>query len=217
MKKNSIMKLAAGLTVMMIASVTGLQAQTNVLNLSTNGQTINFALILYEQGLTNTIGNVTKSTVTRVRVTSKDIIKSLGLATSNSFSADAKLLLFPGSNNTPVIEVVDLTNIVDVSSSFLFDTGQSNVVGALVLNNITGALSGVEYAIIRMDILNSDLTTNLDLSGFATIKLSTKKTKAGEFLMESFSAQIAGTGQGTNGAVAVVKGTVNSAQWCGCR
>jgi len=217
MKNYSIMKLAAGLTAMMIAGVTGLQAQTNVLNISTNGQTINFALTLYEQGPTNTVGTVTKSTVTRVRITTKDIIKSLGMATSNNFPANAKLLLFPSSNNTPVIEVVDQTNIVDVTSSFLFDTGQSNTVGALVVNNNTAALAGVEYTIIRMDILNSDLTTNLDLSGFTTVKLSTKRSQGSEFLMESFSSQVAGTAQGTNGAVAVVRGTISSAQWCGCR
>jgi len=233
MKTNSIMKLSTVLAALLFAGVTGLQAQTNVVNTnvvnnatnsvnSTNAvnfgtnmaQNINFALTLYEQGPTNQTGIVTRSKVNRVRLTTKDIIRSLGLSTSNNFSASAKLVLVQNgsSNGTPSIEVVDHSNVVDVTSSFFFDTGQSDiVVGALVLNNNTGALSGPEYTLLHVDILNPDLTTNLDLSGFAAITLSSPKVKGTQTLAENINSQVAGTGLGTNGANAVVRGTISVA------
>src|SRR5882724_1299591 len=89
MKAKNILKLTAISAAIMIAGMAQINAATTNLV-----QNISFALTFYEQGPTNhPSAQKTTVTVNKFRVTTKDIIAELGAATSNSFSAKAKLVL----------------------------------------------------------------------------------------------------------------------------
>src|SRR5437762_9691225 len=111
-------------------------------------QNINIKIVAYSEGETTTNGTVVNEPVIKQIKITKDIIKLLGDATTNTFSASAKLLLvtsltFGGS---PSILVKDGTNEVFVSEFFSYDdVGSSDVEGG-TLNTVSGVTKGIEYS-----------------------------------------------------------------------
>ena len=87
------MKTKAILTLGFLAITTlimqAMQASAATTNLEQN---IRFDLVFYEQGPTNITTQGMHILVNRLRVTTKDIIRAIGTATTNSYSANARLL-----------------------------------------------------------------------------------------------------------------------------
>ena len=196
-------------------------ATTNVV------QNVDFSLTFYEQGPTNSVGNVTKAVVKKVRVTTKDIIAALGAATTNGFSAKARLVfVINGSDtNSAAIQVRDNGGIVDVSEFFATTNGPLSV-HSFTLNSVKQTLTGTAYAdfqlivtnnapsLLNLPLLstNSNLTASLNLHGFATIThadIIVGHDSSKIIGVDDIDADVSGTGVDTNGVPAVIAGKVD--------
>lgn len=204
MKTKSILKLAAFAAAIMVAGLAQMNAATTNLV-----QNISFALIFYEQGPTNhPAADKTTVTVNQFGVTTKNIIAAIGMATSNDFSGNARLVYVKdatSTNSVSMVEIRDGTNPpVDVSS-FFHRTDDDNVYGSS-FNSATGIGTGVRYSILTLAVANPALTASLHLSGFAT-KLHAN-IRSGDVLLgvDTVNADLAGTGVDTNGNPATVNG-----------
>ena len=200
-------------TVLTALMITG-AARTNAA--TTNSvQNINFELTFFTQGPTNHPStNITTIKVDKFRVTSKDIIAALGKATTNDFSATARLVSVrdaTSTNSEREIEVRDGTNIVDVSRFFTLTTAETNVVSvrSLSYNSATGIASGVVDSIFHLTLTHTNLTASLDLRGFATTTHVSIKDGATVLGVDEVDAVVAGAGTSTNGVSAVVNGLIN--------
>lgn len=211
MKTKSILKPTAGLIAVLIAGMGPIHAAT-----TNSVQNINFELTFFTQGPTNHPStNVTIVTIDKFRVTTKDVIAALGHATSNNFSARARLVSVrdaTSTNHSRAIEVRDGTNAVDVTGYFDLTTAATNLqsVHSLVYNSISGnglAKTDGIFHLTLSSATNTNLTTSLDLSGFATT--TTAIFKSGNLIVDEIDADVAGSGVGKNGAPAVVKGRID--------
>jgi hypothetical protein len=148
--------------------------------------------------------------VNRFGVTTKYVIAAIGMATSNDFSGDARLVYVRDatSNNTvSMVEIRDGTNPpVDVSS-FFHRTDADNVYGSSY-NSATGIGTGVRYSIMSLAVTNPVMTADLKLSGFATKLHANIRNGDDVFGMDTVNVDLAGTGVDTNGIPATVNGTM---------
>ena len=213
------MKISTALAALMVAGGMGVQAQTN-LPPSTNSisgtsnllQNLNLALVYYTEGPSNNINtNSTTFTAQRVRVTTRDVIASLGRATGTNFARNARLVVvneLTSSNGSPTIEVSSGGSLFDVSSFFTLNPEDSNtvVVQNTKMNNSTGLPNGKEYSILDIGFTNLDLSLNA--SGFAISSLSSFKKDGVVYPVMNTRAFVAGSGVLTNQSPAVVQGTV---------
>jgi hypothetical protein len=209
MKTKNILKLAALSAAIMIAGVAQINAATTHLV-----QNISFTLTFYEQGPTNhPTANITRVTVNRIKVTTKDVIAAIGAATTNNFSANARLVLvkdITSATNVSFVEIRDGTNPpVDVSS--FFSRTESFSVGSSFFNSMTGIGSGVKYSDYHLALTNSTLTAGLELRGFAVTTHTSIKDGDVVIGVDEVDADVAGTGVDTNGVPAVVSGSVSIA------
>jgi hypothetical protein len=207
MKAKNILKLTAIFTAIMLAGLAQSNAATTNLV-----QTISIALAGYEQGPTNHPStNVTTIAVNRFRLTTKELITEIGLATSNSFSGRAQLVLVTdtaSSNSVSSVEIRDGTNApVDVSS--IFTIGEGFGVRSLYSNSATGVSSAVRYHNLHLAETNSTLASSLNLRGFAVTTRVSFKCFDNLISVDTVNADVAGTSVDTNGIPGVVNGSVS--------
>ncbi len=206
MKTKNILKLAAFSAAIMIAGMAQINAATTNLV-----QNISFELTFYQQGTTNhPSADKTTVTVNKFRVTTKDIIAAIGAATSNNFSANAKLVFVKdatSSNAVSYVEIRDGTNSPVVVSNFVHTT-YGLTVNSSSFNSATGIGTGESESILNLTVTNAALTASLKLSGFATTKHASIKDKNVVIGVDTVDADLAGTAVGTNGVPAVVNGTL---------
>lgn len=222
MKTNLTLKLAIVAAAILTAGLAPktTAATTNLV------QNVGFDLVFYEQGPTNVTTNGTTTVVDRLRVTTKDIIAALGSATSNSFSAHAKLVLVTdvaSTNGVTAFEVQDGTNPpVDVSSYFTTTTSALAVSGTLFKRdcdwlaasfgngNKTGKVLGtVTYDILTLHLGGPSLKASLDVNGFDTTTTTITSTNGPGITVNESLAEVSGTGADANGSPALVKGDVS--------
>jgi len=208
MKTRSI--IATVLTALMITSA----ARTNAA--TTNSvQDISFELTFLTQGPTNhPTADITTITIHKFRVTTKDVIAVLGKATTNDFSPSARLVSVrdaTSANSVRKIEVRDSTNTVDVTSFFNLTTAETNVISvhSLTFNSVTGIATGVTDSIFDLTLAHTNLTANLDLTGFATTTHTSIKFGKVVLGVDEIDAAVAGSGTGTNGVPAIVNGLIS--------
>jgi hypothetical protein len=223
-EKSNHMKKIIKMTALCAAIFAANAVQTNAATTNVV-QNVDFSLVFYEQGPTNSVGNVTKAVVKKVRVTTKDIIAALGAATTNSFSAKAKLVFVINGTNSASIQVRDNGGIVD-ASEFFATTNSPVSVHSFTLNSARQTLTGTTYAdfqllltnnapsFLNLPLLstNSNLTASLNLHGFATIThadivVGHDSTKV--IGVDDIDADVSGTGVDTNGVSAVIAGKVS--------
>lgn len=209
MKTQHILKLTAGLTAILFAGLVPIRAAT-----TNSVQNIEFELTFFTQGPTNHPStNITMVTIDKFRVTTRDVIAALGLATSNDFSRSARLVSVrdaTSTNSSRTIEVRDGTNVVDVTGYFNITADETNVlsVHSLRFNSVTGVGTGMSDGIFHLALTNASLTTSLDLGGFATTTVTGIKSGNSILSVDEVSAAVAGSGTGTNGVPAVVNGLI---------
>ena len=209
MKTKTISKLTVGLVTILIVGLAQIQAAT-----TNSVQNIIFELTFFVQGPTNhPTAHITTVTINKFRVTTKDVIAALGQATTNSFSARARLVSVrdaTSTNSSKKIEVRDGSNVVDVTSYFNITTTETNIlsVHSLVFDSATGIGSGVTDGIFHLTLTNANLTASLDLDGFATITHTGIKSGNASLGVDEIDAVVAGSGMGSNGVPAVVNGLV---------
>ena len=163
------------------------QAQTNVV------ESVTFALTAYYQGqsVTNVshhLTNVTQNAAS-VSIATKDIIKVLGKATANDFSAAAQLLRV-----TPILNGVDgptkyiirdassrAANIVDVSGFFVLSSTGAAVSTSTSTNNVL--ITDTTYSTKNVSLVDQAghpaLTAHFNLQGFVVATLSRDVFKNG--------------------------------------
>lgn len=208
-KTKDIMKLTTLLLLITAAGAVRMRAATTNLV-----QNINFELTFCAQGPTNhPAANTTVVTVNRFRVTTKDIIAALGQATTNDFSAAARLVSVRDATSTNTlrkIEVRDGSNRVDVTSYFRLTPNVSSVasVHSLQYNSATGISTGIRYGIFSLAMTNANMTANLDLTGFATTTHASLKEGNVVLGVDDIDAAVAGSGTSSNGMPAVVTGLI---------
>jgi hypothetical protein len=205
MKVKNILKLTAISTALMLAGVARINAATTNLV-----QNISFALTCYEQGSTNHPStNVTTIAVNKFRLTTKDIIGEIGLATSNRFSGKAQLVLVTdtaSSNSVSTVEIRDGTNApVDVSS--FFTIGEGFGVRSLYSNSATGLSTGVRYHDLYLVETNS--AASLNVRGFAVTTRISFKCFNNIVRVDTVDVDVAGTSVDTNGIAGVVNGSLS--------
>ena len=209
MKTKSILKLTVGLVTILVAGMTQSHAAT-----TNSVQNINFELTFFTQGPTNhPKADTTKITIDKFRVTTKTIIAALGVATSNSFSASARLVSVrdaTSTNSTRTIEVRDGSNVVDVTSYFNITTAETNLlsVHSLQYSAVTGIGTAETDGIFHLSLTNANLAASLDLGGFATTASAGIKSGHVILSVDEINAAVAGAGTGSNGVPAVVNGLI---------
>jgi hypothetical protein len=209
MKTNSILKLTVGLAAILFSGQAQIHAAT-----TNSVQNIEFELTFFTQGPTNHPStNITTVTINKFRATTRDVIAALGQATSNHFSRAAKLVSVrdaTSTNSSRVIEVRDGTNVVDVTGYFHLTAAETNLlsVHSLFYNSVTGNAFATRDGIFHLSLSNSNMTADLDLSGFATTTTAVFKCGTNFVNVDEIDADVAGSGMGTNGVPAVVKGQI---------
>jgi len=209
MKTKCLLKLTVGLVAILIAGMAPIRAAT-----TNSVQNIEFELTFFTQGPTNHPStNITTVAINQFRVTTKDVIAALGQATSNNFSCRARLVSVrdaTSTNSSRTIEVRDGTNVVDVTGYFHLTAAETNIlsVHSLRYNSTTGDGFAMKDGIFHLTLSNTNLTASLDLGGFATT--TTAIFKSGNVISkeDEIDAEVAGSGMGTNGIPAIVKGQI---------
>ncbi len=219
MKTTALFKLTACAALVLFAAGVATQTKAAGTNLV---QTIGLDFVFYEQGPTNVSTNSTTVLVNQRHVSTKDLIAALGTATSNSFPANAKLVLvtdLTSTNGASAIEVQAGTNSVDVSQYFDAAYSSNSVSGTLYKNRCDwlsadfwhSALTGkVTYDLLNLTVGGPNLNTSLDVSGFAVTTSTTLTRSNAGATASSYEtdAILAGTGTDTNGAPAIVQGSL---------
>jgi hypothetical protein len=187
-------------------------AQTNAV------QNINLELTLLTQGPFKTNSPATNditATVTKTTIATKDVIGWLGTATSNSFSARAKLVRvthFNAATNETTIEIRDGTNApVDVSA-FFSNTVSSEKVDESIDDTDTGLKTGRQFENVRLVLTNAppfDLVAHFNVFGSA--KLSFVSVTSGKTVLvadEITAMSLAGGAAGPDGVRGLMTGSV---------
>src|ERR1044071_8692820 len=119
---KTTLKLAViGLIALAATKASAFSPHTNVV------QNINIKVVVYSEGEETTNGTVVTKPVIKQTKTTRDIIQLLGDATTNTFSAGAKLLLVNSLTfDTTTIMVKDGTNEVIVTDFFSYEDVGSN-------------------------------------------------------------------------------------------
>ncbi|HLP76622.1 MAG TPA: hypothetical protein VK327_06830, partial [Candidatus Paceibacterota bacterium] len=133
-------------------------------------QNINLSLTVYTEGATTTNGAVISQPIVKFKRTTKDLIQLLGSATTNTFSAKAKLIMAtPQSEGDSVIYVQDGTNRVVVTGFFSEDEG-SGVYG-FSTNTVSHVEKESSYSLMRLrlhDTDTQDIALHFDLYGLSS-------------------------------------------------
>ena len=106
-----------------------------------------------------------------VRIDTRDVIKALGLATSNLFSRSARLVIVtPVGGGDSAIQIRDGSGPVDVTRFFLHEQ-VSGLVSGSVSNTATHRTLGLDYSIQRFALRDAEggpaLGLHFDVRGFA--------------------------------------------------
>ena len=164
-------------------------------------QNIGIKVIVYSEGDVTTNGTVATKPVIKQIKTTKDIIQLLGDATTNTFSASAKLQLITSLTfgGDPTILVVDGTNQVNVTGFFSYDDTSFDHIEGGTLNTVSGVEKGIDYSFIRFRLRDDGATTikvHFDTDGFATTK-SSSLVKNGAIIGDAHqtTANLAGGGE----------------------
>jgi hypothetical protein len=143
-------------------------------------------------------GQATDTTTDPVKLTTKQLIAALGTATSNSFSAQAKLLLLAdingGGGPSFVVRQKTGTNIVDVDVSNILHV---ETLGSSVKNIAASGKTGADYSIVHIVLDQNVSGDDFDVQGAGVSTKGAIRSK-GQVLEPlgtlSFSAQVSGTG-----------------------
>jgi hypothetical protein len=197
--------------VIAISSFSATAAQTNAV------QTINVQLTLLTQGPFKTNSPATNdisATVLRTTIATKDVIGWLGTATTNVFSANAKLVRvkhFNATANDTTIEIRDGTNVVDVSA-FFSNSYQTNGVQASIYNTVTQVRTGKEFGLLHLELTNAppyNLVPHFNVFGSETLGYVSLTSGKSVLIADEIRAQtLAGGGAGADGVRGFVTGSV---------
>ncbi len=138
------------------------------------------------------------------KIENRDIIKALGLSTSNQFSRSAKLVVVtPLGGGDSAIQVRDGSNQVDVSDYFRH-TQLSDSVSGSVSNTVTLRSVNLDYSIQRFSLRDAEgkpaLGLHFDVRGFAAERTA---ARAGNLELEA-----AGAGD-ANGSPLILHGEID--------
>ncbi len=192
-------------------------AQTSLAQTQTDEVLVlNIQLNAVSQGptTTNRAGVVTTSVQVR-RITTRDIIQTLGAATGNSFSARAQLVVLAPTNDldTWTVQVRDGNSQLDVSGFITHQPGTTEV-GSATFTPRTGNASGADYSVDGFTLQDQggfpSLTEHFNVSGL-TITSSRGVVRRGQVVgqVDRVDAQVSGTGD-NNGNVIVIQGTISA-------
>jgi hypothetical protein len=168
--------------------------------------TLSFALTLYRQGEIVTNNNVVTAQTETLRLSNKQVLGVLAVATSQNFPTGSSLAVV--MTNPPNVFVVskDKHVVADVSSFFSlsFDT---NMVVKPKQTVTTAAETRTEYSLATLTF-DDNAGNSFSLSGFATKQLRIAAVKNGEQKeADSILLECSGTGA-AGGRFCVVKGKV---------
>ena len=193
-------------------SIPARAAQTNAV------QTINLQLTLLTQGESQTNGpatNIITATVTKTSIATKDVIGWLGTATTNDFSARAKLVRvthFNAATNETTIEIRDGTNApVDVSA-FFSNTVSSERVDESIFNTETGLRTGKQFENLRLELTNApphNLVAHFNVFGSAKLSYVSVATGRTVLVADEITAMsLAGRAAGPDGVQGLMTGSI---------
>jgi len=134
-------------------------------------QTLNIQFVGIGQGGAVTNKNTVTTSVETFTLGTQQVINALAVATGNTFSSNAKLVLVTtvGGGGT-WFQIRDGNSQADVSSFFTYD--QSSSVGSSQTNLKTGRSTSTEYSIQQLALVdspyNTPLTLHFDVTGEAT-------------------------------------------------
>jgi hypothetical protein len=176
---------------------------------------LNFNLNAVSQGPTTTTSAGAQTSVSVSRVTSRDIIKVLGTATGNTFSARARLVVLTPTNNLEnwIVQVQDGTTSVDVTAFIGHQPGPDSVGSAFVRRS--GDAGSTEYSIDGFTLQDAPgfpaLTEHFSVSGFTATSASGVVNRRGQVVgqIDTIDADVSGTGD-LNGSVFIIEGTVDA-------
>jgi translation initiation factor 1 (eIF-1/SUI1) len=137
------------------------------------------------------------------KIDTRDVIKALGLSTSNLFSKSARLVIVtPLSGDGSVVQVRDGTNRVDVSDYFQHSQVSERVSGS-ASNPASQRTVELDYSIQRLALRNAEGKPNLglhfDVRGYASERTSAHVSR--------LELDAAGTGD-LGGNPAVLRGEI---------
>lgn len=160
---------SAGLAALVGTFAITVQAQTNLV------ESLGFALTANYQGTNTTNGTTIKQNVKTESIKTADVIKLLGAATSNEFSAAAQLLkvtpIIEGNAGTALIIVRDVTSVLATKITTTTSTNRGIVTVHSVTNrvrvyttnvvNVTGffttsTLAGLTSSATKSGVLDSE-------------------------------------------------------------
>jgi hypothetical protein len=176
---------------------------------------LNFNLNAVTQGPTTTAAAGAETTVQTSRITSRDIIKVLGAATGNTFSARARLVVLTPTNDLEnwIVQIQDGSTSVDVTGFIGHMPGPNSVGSSLVRRN--GDTTSTEYSIDGFTLQDQagfpPLTEHFSVSGFTATSESGVVNRRGQLVgqIDTIDADVSGTGD-TNGQVHIIEGTVDA-------
>jgi hypothetical protein len=134
-------------------------------------QNLTLTLTAYTEGETRANGNLSTTPVIRLKRSTKEIIQLLGDATTNRFSAAARLILetpLPGTSSRFVIR--DGSHKVDVSAFFTYKQFIEGAKGSQ-MNTQSGAEQSKDYRILQFSLHDSgerQLNLRFNVTGFST-------------------------------------------------
>ena len=161
-----------------------------------------------QQGDATTIKNTTTISVDKAFIDTGDVIKALGVATGNSFSRRARLVVVtPIPSGASTIEVRDGGNQIDVSAFFV-QSHVSGTVGRSTSNTKTGRSEGSNYSYQEFSLVDPGGYTPLPLHySVRGIGVENFSTPAIPGPRSELRADVAGAGD-DNGALLILQGNI---------
>ena len=200
--KNTI-KYTLMATCISLASVQAWGDQTNLVrNLEIN-------LVGIAQGSSTTAGNVTTTSVDKVKVATDDIIGAIGMVTGNNFSSNAELVVItPLSIGSTTVAIRDGSNSVDVTA-FFAQSYLSDVVQQAAVNHKSGKAHGSNYSVQQFTLQDSSayqpLALHYVVSGVGVEDFTIPAIPGPR---SELSAQGSGTGD-SGGNLLIIQGTIS--------
>jgi hypothetical protein len=138
-------------------------------------------------------------------IDTRQVIQALGVATANSFSNPARLVIVtPFGGGDSVIQVRDGKKLVDVTGFFIHEQVSSPVSGS-ILNTKTQKSINQDYSIQRFALRDANgfpaLGLHFDVSGFAS------EVSSGPSAVGNLQIDAAGSGD-VSGKPAVLRGDI---------
>ena len=186
-----------------LASMHAWGDQTNLVrNLGIN-------LVCIAQGGSTTAGNVTTTSVDKVKVGTDDIIAAIGMATGVNFSSNADLVvIMPLSLGNTTVAIRDGGNSVDVTP-FFAHSHLSEAVQKSTANHKNGKANGSNYSLEQFILQDSDayqpLGLHYTLSGVAVENFTIPAIPGPR---SELSAEVSGTGD-SGGNLLIIQGTIS--------